>query len=47
MVNVNVTVNREFSSYTRGLQTFLCKGHVSCYIVVREPDILRNMIALT
>ena len=31
--------------YTRGLQTFLFKGHISYYTTVRGPDILRNLIA--
>jgi len=27
-----------------GLQTFLAEGHISCYTIVRGPDILRNVI---
>jgi len=30
--------------YSRGLQTFLSKGHISYYTTVRGPEILRNVI---
>jgi len=30
--------------YTRGLQTFLSKGHISYYRTNRGPDVLRNVI---
>jgi len=30
--------------YSRGLQTFLPESHISYFITVRGPDILRNVI---
>jgi len=43
---INKACNSEGNHHTQdgGLQTFLSEGHISNYITVRWPDILRNVI---
>ena len=39
-----ISRTQNFYDLEHGLQTFLPEGQISCFVTVRGPDILRNVI---